>query len=331
MVQDDSVVEKACGYCGGRDVRREWRAVERYFGMGDAFAYAECASCGSLNIAEVPANLASFYAPAGYGGHSTRHASSRSSGLRRLMRNLLTNFRLGRPAVLATVAGSWVVEPGNPPPLRWLRRMSATRQWRILDVGCGGGDLLRQLWALGFDQLHGIDKFVPEVVSLPGLTINKGEIESVAGRFDLVMMHHSLEHMPQPRATISAAANLLSPGGWLLVRVPLCDSTAWREYGVDWYQLDAPRHLHVPTIEGLRALASIADLDMLDVDHDSTSSQFVVSEGYRQGLSMVNQRKAGFTHVNAGDLEKFERRSEEVNRNHSGDQAVFYFRRKDPR
>lgn len=327
MMESGSMSQSACSFCGATDLRRSWTAREMYFGTAGVFDYAECAGCGSLNIVSVPADLAAHYASPGYGGHASRLTEHRATGLRRIVRNRLTDLALGRPRLLAKLANPWSQAMAQTPPLRWLRRVRADRHCRILDVGCGGGDLLRQLWSLGFDQLEGIDKFVPEGVRLPGLVINKGELDDVAGVFDLVMMHHSLEHMPNPGVTLAAAAKRLAPGGWLLVRVPLADSVAWRDYGVDWYQLDAPRHLHVPTVAGMRALAAAHGLQVVAVDHDATASQFVVSEGYRQGLSMVAQRQAGFTHVAAPALQQFEARTAQANADGEGDQAAFFLRR----
>jgi len=316
-----------CSFCGSAAHRKTWTAREMYFGTGGAFDYAECADCGALNIVTVPDDLGSFYGRPGYGGHAVRLLEPRTQGLRSRLRALATDLALGRAPWLAGVVSGFTQRARQTPPLAWMCRVGARRHWRILDVGCGGGDLLRQLRSLGFDQLQGIDKFVPEAIALPGLVIHKGELDDVRGKFDLVMMHHSLEHMPSPRSTLASAAKQLAPGAWLLVRVPLADSAAWREYGIDWYQLDAPRHLHVPTVAGMRALAGALGLELVVVDHDATASQFVVSQGYRQGLSMVAQRDAGFTHVSAEALQRFESRTAQANAAGEGDQAVFYFRR----
>jgi len=48
--------------------------------------------------------------------------------------------------------------------------------------------------------------------------------------------------MPNPRNVFEKISGLLSDEGTLLIRIPVMDCFAWKEYGVNWFQLDAPRH-----------------------------------------------------------------------------------------
>jgi hypothetical protein len=141
------------------------------------------------------------------------------------------------------------------------------------------------------------------------------------------MLHHSLEHMIRPRATLAKVRELAKPGGSILVRTPLADCSAREIYGADWVQLDAPRHLYVHTGKSVALLAGDVGLELRRTVYDSTGFQFWASEQYRRGLSLhmrpaATQPRCVYT---PSELEAFEARAKELNRAGNGDQACFYF------
>jgi hypothetical protein len=54
---------------------------------------------------------------------------------------------------------------------------------------------------------------------------------------------HSLEHLEDPLAVLCDAANLMKPGGIVVVAVPNFSSVQARAGGRHWLHLDVPRHL----------------------------------------------------------------------------------------
>jgi SAM-dependent methyltransferase len=56
-------------------------------------------------------------------------------------------------------------------------------------------------------------------------------------------MFHVLEHLPDPRAYLVAARELLAPDGRLVVQVPNAASWQFRLLGRRWSGVDVPRHL----------------------------------------------------------------------------------------
>jgi SAM-dependent methyltransferase len=74
------------------------------------------------------------------------------------------------------------------------------------------------------------------------------------GSFDAVTMWHSLEHVPDPVATLALARRMLRPGGVLYASVPNLDSLQ-ADFGENrWCYLDIPHHVTHFTPEGLIAL-----------------------------------------------------------------------------
>jgi hypothetical protein len=73
-----------------------------------------------------------------------------------------------------------------------------------------------------------------------------------------IVFWHSLEHLRHAGTALDRAAQLLAPGGILVVAIPNLDSLQARAFGERWFALDLPRHLvHVPAralIERLREL-----------------------------------------------------------------------------
>jgi SAM-dependent methyltransferase len=203
-------------------------------------------------------------------------------------------------------------------------KLRKSRDSSFLDVGSGGGKLLRQMAAIGFQNLSGIDPFLPsEVKSGNGVRIWKCRLGDVpTEKFDVVMFHHSLEHVADPKSTLRIAARLLAPGGTCLIRLPVV-THAWERYGTNWAQLDPPRHMWLPTTKAIRLIAEASRLKVDSMEYDSTDFQFWGSELSARGVPLGD--------VNPRNLKKFFRKSEiasfreeaaRLNREGLGDSAV---------
>ena len=142
---------------------------------------------------------------------------------------------------------------------------------RILDVGSGEGTLLTALSAAGYRNLTGIDPFVDALKNnQDGIRVFRRTMGDEDGTYDIVMLHHSLEHMPDPAAAIRHVQRLLDPDGWTLIRMPVAGSYGWRTYREHWLGLEPPRHLAIPSIEGMRRLADQAGFDIESIAFDSS-------------------------------------------------------------
>jgi len=97
----------------------------------------------------------------------------------------------------------------------------------VLDVGCGDGDLAVEVAGAGF-QVTGID-LAPaplEVLARQGVTFQQTSFEGFepeGGRFDGIIMSHTLEHLPDPGLALRRAKELLAPSGRLFIELPNLD------------------------------------------------------------------------------------------------------------
>lgn len=287
-----------------------------YYGTRDPFEYWECAACGCLQIERVPHNLADYY----------RDYYSLHREIKRASHPLERWFRRGRlrRALGHTTHPFWALVERLAPkrPDEWLRRTGVDVDARVLDIGSGRGDRLQALYRQGFRHLQGVDPFLEgDVRYANGVTVYARELEEVGGEFDLVMAHHTLEHMPDQHEALTAMANRLARGGRLLIRIPLKSSYAWRTYRGDWVQLDPPRHLYLHTDHSFRWLAAAHDLAVVDSFHDSTAFQFLGSERYRRDVPLIGQPDEAL--FSAAERQAFAAQARALNASGDGDQACF--------
>ncbi|WP_462120176.1 methyltransferase domain-containing protein [Methylorubrum extorquens] len=158
------------------------------------------------------------------------------------------------------------------------------------------------------------------------MKILKSNIEDTPGQFDVVMFHHSLEHVPDPGKTLKIASTKLLPKGTCIVRIPTTSSGAWDHYGKDWAQLDAPRHFLVPSRKGMEVMGQRSGLMLEKIIDDSWSFQFWGSEQYQRDIPLVRNGRSEPI-FSKSEIVKHERRASEVNARGRGDQAAYIFRR----
>ena len=288
-----SEVIKECQLCGSTGPHRTITVREMYYGTREPFEYYICAECDTLQILNVleGEDLARHY--------PRKYYSYNVAAQPQVFRWLTTqqdNFQLrtGGRLVGALIAA---LPPGirsligtrdaSGDVVTMLSQLALERDARILDVGCGAGGLLDRLARVGFTNLSGADPFIEADGETPlGVPIAKRYMSEVTGEFDLIMFNHSLEHVPDPVATLKAAHERLAVGGFCLVRLPTTSSEAWTVYGADWCLIDAPRHTVIPSRQGMALAAGRVGLRVEKTWDDSNSSQFFGSEAYRRDIAL---------------------------------------------
>ena len=311
-----------CRICENEEGNRNFIVAEMMYGYDQSFQYFQCADCDCLQIAEYPSDIQKYY---GEGYYSYRAGESRGM-LERWKERLINRYEISGKGRI----GRYFAERDGNPLLHDLAPVLVNRRQRILEIGCGDGALLRTLHDIGYRDLTGADPFIEADIRIDDrFVIYKKELAQIEGRFDLIMFHHSLEHLPDQRAIFRQVANRLAPGGRCIVRVPLASSFAFEEYGVAWVQLDAPRHFYLHSVESLRRLAAGAGLRLSNTVYDSTAFQFWGSEQYRRGIPLRDPRslaqcKVADSIFTREQMATFRQKAAELNATRRGDQAIFF-------
>ena len=277
-------------------VAREWM-----LGSRDEFLYMECAACGCVQRTQIVPDMSRYYPQGKY-----YSISIHGNALRRLAFRLRARSYFNRSLIGKVVAHHW---PQND--LEAVLKLNPKKDWRILDIGCGSGRLLFELADNGFLQLFGADPFIEQKIVSGPVCIWKSDMPD--GEYDLIMLHHSLEHIPNQLGVLRSAAQRLSPDGKILIRIPVI-GWAWREYRENWVQLDPPRHEVLHTQQSLAIVASQAGLKISETYYDSGLFQIFGSDLLRRGKT-VSARNKVFP-ASYPD-------PKELNRRQDGDSACF--------
>lgn len=305
-----------CGAEAGHDVP----ATERMFGLGGSFTYRACDGCGTLRLMNPPSDFAPYYPP-GYYAHD---AVVPSPGfVSRWLRRRRAASAFGAFDPVGRIVR--LVRP-DPDYFGWLRRAGATPDSSILEIGAGSGFRLVAMAADGFTRVLGADPYVRSDLDLPfGVRVVKRHLAELSGSFDVILLLHVLEHLPDPAASLRDLYRLTSPGGAVVVRTPVAGCFAWRTYGAEWVQLDAPRHLVIFSPGGLMAAARSAGFAAVELAHDSEAFQFWGSESYRRGT--VLREADPVREFGAAAVEAWTRRAAELNAAADGDQVCAVLRK----
>ena len=305
------------------------RAREMMFGRGGVYEYLECGSCGTLQLLNPPENPDGAY-PQSYYTFDNPIRDPITASLKRLRARAALTGR-GTVGLLMTRAF------GVPLVVRWVqdwaRYAGVTPSTSILDVGCGKAHIFPDLIGLGFRSLIGIDPYLEGDIDFGhGIKALRMGIEDVQTTFDFVMLHHSFEHMGDPDLALRHIHRVLAPEGTALIRIPIAGSYAWKTYGTDWVQLDAPRHLLIPSRAGMHILVNRAGFEIAAEVFDSDGFQFWGSEQYRRGMVLMDPR-SHFVHPRRSEfsreqLREYDLRAGELNARGEGDSAGFYLKKK---
>jgi len=158
--------------------------------------------------------------------------------------------------------------PPSDYPTRLARRLAqiyALSGGRLLDLGCGRGDMLRAFAAADFDVV-GAD-ISPDVASLclpleaHCVDLAKSPLPFAPASFDVVFSKSVIEHLHDPMALLAKAHEALKPGGMAIIMTP-----SWLHHGWGPFYLD---HTHVTpfTAPSLHDALRIAGFDQVEVTH----------------------------------------------------------------
>jgi SAM-dependent methyltransferase len=317
-----------CRICDNEIANKKYKAKEMMFGYRDIHHYFECSKCGCLQIVEVPSNLSRYYGPSYY-AHRIDRPSSKIKKYFVRSRNKYALFKKG-------LIGKFLLSKFPTKQFDYFQTIKTfiCLESRILEIGCGSGSHLKSLYEIGFKHLLGIDPYADNDVNYKnGLIIKKQDIKEIHGTYDLALFHHSFEHCIDPLGVLKSVFDLLITGGTCVIRMPTASSYAWKHYGVNWAQLDAPRHFYLHTVESMLILSCKTGFELSGIIYDSTAFQFWGSEQFLKDIPLMDDRSLWInpqsTIFSKKDMELFIMQADELNSSKQGDQAIFYLRKAD--
>ncbi|HEY0428749.1 MAG TPA: class I SAM-dependent methyltransferase [Pyrinomonadaceae bacterium] len=146
---------------------------------------------------------------------------------------------------------------------------------RILDVGCGDGFHLNLLKKYGAKSwtLEGVDvdARAAQMAEKSGLKVYLGSIEELdlpKNAYDLAFMIQTIEHVEKPEKVLSAALEVLKPGGRLVVVTDNTDTLDFKFFkGSYWGGYHFPRHWN---LFNRKSLANLAEKTGFEVEKLTT-------------------------------------------------------------
>ncbi len=193
------------------------------YGCPGTYAILECTRCGHMTTtpplteADLPALYSNYYPRREIDFTAleaeARQAERPNAGLRRWFAGTDNQ-------------GHYMARPGD----------------KVLDIGCGSCLSLLEMRSMGV-ECWGVeaDPNVKAIADRYGLTVHIGNIYDVPFpdvKFDLIVLNQVIEHVPDPKAMLTAVKSRLAPGGRVALAFPNNGSfhrKMWKERWINWH------------------------------------------------------------------------------------------------
>lgn len=282
----------SCSLCGSLGELAQDGISDPDGNLNGTWSFKRCANpaCGVYWLDPAPRPEEMWKAYTTYHTHTRRSDDRAAKGIFSLAHRLLrlVQWPLWMVNGLTTEAG-------------YLRFMTLANEpvGALLDVGCGGGRFLNRMQKRGW-QVEGSDfdeQATKKVTTRYGIKTHVGDLSQCAlpsNSFDAITMSQTIEHLYTPDATLRECLRILKPGGLLVMTTPNVNSIAASEFGVHWRGWEAPRHLHLFSVESLQRLTQRAGFEIVE------------ARSYTAGCSGVYRASRSLQHPNATSwLEQF--------------------------
>ncbi len=147
---------------------------------------------------------------------------------------------------------------------------------RLLDVGCGTGELITFLAKKGY-EVTGIEpsEDATKIANDNGLNVYCSSSDEFikkchenGEKFDVITMYHVLEHVPNPKELLVSLKEILNPSGILIVNVPNdfnpLQIAAVEALGVKPWWIARPDHISYFSFKSLGGLFEKIGFDVVD-------------------------------------------------------------------
>lgn len=257
-----------CALCGLNETKELFEGKDFMHGLSREFNLVQCENCGLVYVNPRPSQkqITGFY-PEEYAAHQRyRIKKKHYPRLRKIAKKILRR-------------GTKV-------------KLKFQGEGKILDIGCGSGKFLCNLKEAGW-KCYGVEP--SEVASKRarelGLNVLTGDILSAAYSqdfFDVIVLNHTLEHLPNPNEVLREINRILKPDGLLRIYIPNIQSLAAKIFGRYWFNLDVPRHIYHYTPYTLKKILEKNGFKVRKIKYLSSTSGILGSIQY-----LIREKKGG--------------------------------------
>jgi len=279
-----------CRICNNNN-NKYYIVKELQIGYKDSFKYMECSECLCLQLIDIPEDMSKYY-PKDYFSFipdEKRKISKLNKAILKLLDNSKKYYYQKKGCLVSRLICYFL--PETLPPI--FPDVNVYNK-KILDVGCGHGKLLKTLSASGFNNLFGVDPFIENDITYnfdnKNIYIYKNEFTNINEKFDIIMFNHSLEHIYDQDKTMEHIYSLLNDNGICIICIPTVSCYLWHKYKEYWYQLDAPRHIYLHSLESMGILCERYNFKIDKVIGDSMTGN-IKSKLYLKEMNDKDQNK----------------------------------------
>lgn len=270
ILADDGLEQApGCLFCGETQSSVQIDGIEDYFFSSDpgSFQLKQCDDCGSLWLSPRPFGDRLSKAYSSYYTHTLPQVAERT-GIKQALRNAYIGKRFGSKTRVwdLLVSNVYCALTPNRDQTDMHFGFAPKGPAKILDFGCGNGEYALRMAGLGNDVVGvDFDEKALDLLRREGITaIQESETANMDwdGFFDHIALSHVIEHVSDPNALLRQLFGWLKPGGTLYLEAPGADATGLRIFGKYWRGLEAPRHLSVPSRQGLERAITRAGFEI---------------------------------------------------------------------
>jgi len=262
---------------------------DRLFGVPGTWTLWRCGDCdvAFLNPRMTSDSIGEAYRS--YYTHIPPAGDAHQSRLRQFVVRSYARRRLGSKRAVHLFWADWLVPRCAPGLARHV-----TAQYRylprpgrgalLLDVGCGNGEFLNKVQALGWNAIGlECDHAACDVASSRGLQIVRGSVPNTPfenASFDAISLHHVIEHVHDPRAVLKEIFRILKPGGTMVLTTPNWKSCGASFFGPLWRGFEPPRHLVLFSPNALQDLVASLGFVIADIQVRPELAHSYFSQSY---------------------------------------------------
>jgi 2-polyprenyl-3-methyl-5-hydroxy-6-metoxy-1,4-benzoquinol methylase len=142
-------------------------------------------------------------------------------------------------------------------------RKAYPQRGKLLEIGCSMGFLLAKFredgWQVeGIEPNRGYCEFIREHHGIAASSTILEDADRQDNNFDVVVMLHVIEHVPDPLGTLREIYRVLKPGGTLVLETPRYDSLMFRLLRHRERSVSCDGHIYFFTTATLREMAQKA-------------------------------------------------------------------------